>query len=170
MRAVTFDRSEWRREFRSKTIAMGPPLFVPGSDRFSAWAFKGSGSRGGRDAPLSNVLAAVTASATVEVETYVDPSDVSSRALVGVLFGASVPEDVHLPFTITVSEHALDVRMTTGIATLRALECGGSFWIAHGQWRDRGLVVRAWGLPPQELQIAEIDEVDELAPDRWGSA
>jgi hypothetical protein len=146
---------------------MGPPLFVPGTDRFSTWKFVDR-RHTGPESDLTAIVATASLGVRLDVETVVDRSAIDVRNLASRLLSASVPEQVRFPFTVTISEHSVDVPMANAAVTLRAFECGGPYWIAYGTWHKRGLVLRARGLPPAEVRIDVVEDLTALAEDRWG--
>ena len=147
---------------------MGPPIFVPKGRRFANWKIRGF-SRGGTPLVVYRVASTYwRPRRELEVETHLDETmtlrdDISA----GTLLSETVPNGVGFPYTATVSQRELTVRVdAAGEVELRVLEANGA-WRARGQLGGRWIGVRGWGVAPDDISLATVDDLEALPEKRW---
>ncbi len=168
---MSFDDEALRRERRRHILEFVGPLYVPGGRRFTNWKVAGF-SRGGADDAVTTDSVQVAAQnfrlrRHLEVETSIDDRRCREHRFVGRLLQTSVPPDVRLPFSATVTERPLAVAAGRDqVATFRLLECGLA-WIAFGPIGDRWVAAHGRGISAENLMLRVVPDIAALPESRW---
>ena len=147
---------------------MGGPIFVPGGRRYSNWKIVGmGGSRGGSAATSVTVSARNLRQDGLDVETSIEIPHMPDSWRVGEILSDAVPVEVHLPFSVTVSERILSVRCgAKQTLKLRALITDIT-WIAFGPVQDRWIEIQGRGVQPELAEIRGVADLSSVPDDRW---
>lgn len=165
-----FDREAHRLQRIDWVHEMGAPIFVPKGRQFANWKILGMG-RGGT--PL--VTTRVTVESTywnprreLEVETHLNGAlTLRDNFSAGILLSYTVPDDVSFPYTSTVTQRELTIRVdAAGEVELRVLEANGA-WCGRGQIGGRWIGLRGWGVAPDDISLATVHDLEALPEKRW---
>lgn len=147
---------------------MGPPVFVPRGRQFANWKIAGMG-RGGSPLVVNRVTVSSfywRARRGLDVETCLEEGFERDEISASMLLSETVPREVEFPYTATVLQRDVRIRVDAADVGLRLLEANG-VWRARGQVRDRWIGLRGWGVAPEGISLATINDLAALPTTRW---
>lgn len=162
------NREERRKKGRELVLKFGGPVFVPTGEWSELWRFSSWGSSDGRPSKVGVSAYNHQSRQQVFVDTSLINEYWSPSGLAGRLLAESVPQDVQFPFSVTVHERPISIRLTSGAKVeLQMFYITEDNWIAAGVVGSRHIEIRTRLLSAQEIILERIENLQSMPESRW---
>jgi hypothetical protein len=157
-----------RRAVRDLVLGMGGPVFVPVGEWEQRWRMSDLHSNDGRAWSVGVSAHDDECIRKISIETSLLNGYWSPSNFVALFLADSVPRNVQFPFTVTLREKRISLRLASGGAIdLQMFYIHETDWIASVVIDDRRIEIRARLVEPDDVVLARVHDLSLLPRCRW---